>query len=44
MVKESKYCPRVTKRHFNKELFMTEKYDEDFHSSTNVGFVITLML
>ena len=31
MVKESKYCSRVTGKHFNKQLVMTEK--DNFQSS-----------
>ena len=34
MVKESKYCRRVTKKHFNKELVMTKEGNEKFESST----------
>ena len=35
MIKESKYCIDVTKReHFNKELAMTKKDNEDFRNST----------
>ena len=34
MVEESKYCTDVTKKHLNKNLAMTKKYDEDFNNST----------
>ena len=34
MVKESKYCSRVIKKHFNKELVMTKEDDNTFESST----------
>ena len=34
MVEERKYCSRVTKRHFNKELVMTKEDDKNFDSST----------
>ena len=40
MIEESKYCSDAIKKHFNKELVMTKKVDEDFEKSTNVGFVI----
>ena len=32
-VKESKYCCRVMKKHFNKELAMTKEDNESFESS-----------
>ena len=35
MIKESKYCSDVMKKHFNKELVMTKKDDEDFERSTS---------
>ena len=38
MVEKSKYCSNVMKKHFNKELVMTEKDAE------NVGFEIMFML
>ena len=34
MVEESKYCNRMMKKHFNKELVMTKEGDENFESST----------
>ena len=34
MIKESKYCAGIRKKHFNKELLMTKEDDEDFESST----------
>ena len=34
MIKESKYCSDVMKKHFNKELVMTKKDNEDFENST----------
>ena len=33
MIKESKYCSDVMRRHFNKELVMTKEDDEDFENS-----------
>ena len=35
MIKESKYCNDVVKKHFSKELVMTKKEDEEFENSTN---------
>ena len=34
MVVESKYFSDVMKNHFNKELVMAKKDDEDFYNST----------
>ena len=34
MIEESKYCSDVIKKHFNKELVMTKKDNEDFENST----------
>ena len=34
MIKESKYCTDIMKKHFNKELVMTKKDLEDFENST----------
>ena len=34
MVKESKYCSQVIKKHFNKELVITKEDDENFETST----------
>ena len=34
MIKESKYCSNVLKKHFSKELVMTKVDNEDFESST----------
>ena len=34
MVKESKYCSDVMKKHFSKGLVMTKKDNEDFKNST----------
>ena len=34
IIEESKYCSEVIKKHFNKELVMTKKEDEDFEIST----------
>ena len=36
MVKESKYCTNLMKKHFNKELVMTKKENEDFKTPPNV--------
>ena len=35
MIKESKYCSEVMKKHFNKEVVMTKKGNEVFRDSTN---------
>ena len=34
MIGKSKYCNDVMKKHFNKELVMTKKDNEDFENST----------
>ena len=34
MIEESKYCTNIMKKHFNKELVMTKKDDENFENST----------
>ena len=34
MIKESKYCSDVMKKHFNKELVMTNEDNEDFENAT----------
>ena len=34
MMEESKYCSVFMKKHFSKELVMTEKNNEDFENST----------
>ena len=34
MVKESKYCSPVMKKHFNKELVITKEDDQNVESST----------
>ena len=34
MVKESKYCIAVMKKHFNKELVITKEDDQNVESST----------
>ena len=46
MIKGSKYCSDVMKKHFNKELVMTKKIMEILGTLLNVGSVImiTLML
>ena len=33
MIEESKYCSDLMKKHFNKELLMTKKDNEDFENS-----------
>ena len=33
MIEESKYCSNLIKKHFNKELVMTEEDNEDFKNS-----------
>ena len=33
MIRENKYCSDVMKKHFNKELVMTNEGNEDFKSS-----------
>ena len=34
MIKETKYCSHVIKKHFNKELFMTKEDNKSFQVST----------
>ena len=34
MIKESKYCSEVKKKHFNKELLITKEKNEYFENST----------
>ena len=34
MIEESKYCSKVMKKHFNKELVMTKEDYKDFKNST----------
>ena len=34
IIKESKYCSELMKKHFNKELVMTKQDNEDFENST----------
>ena len=34
MIKESKYCSDVMKKHFNKELKITKKDNENFNNPT----------
>ena len=34
IIEESKYCSDVMKKHFNKELVMTNEDNEDFENST----------
>ena len=34
MIEESKYCSAAMKKHFNKELVITKKDNEDFKNST----------
>ena len=35
ILKENKYCKKVMKKHFNRNLIMSEKEEEQFHSSNN---------
>ena len=35
MIEENKYCSEVIKKHFNKELVMTKRDNEDVKNSTN---------
>ena len=35
MIKESKHCSCLMKKHFNKELALTKEDDGNFESSTN---------
>ena len=44
MIRESKNCSEVTKRHFNKELVMTKKLMKILRTLLNVGSVIILIL
>ena len=34
MIEESKYCSEVMKKHYNKEIVMTQEDNEDFENST----------
>ena len=43
-LKESKYCSDAMKKHFNKELVMTKKDDDDFQNSTKCWIVIMIIL
>ena len=44
IVKESKYCSDVTKKHFNKELLMIKKIMRILRTLLNVGPVIIIIL
>ena len=44
MIKESKYCSQVMKKHFNKDLVMTKKIKSILRTLLNVRSVIILML
>ena len=44
IIKESKYCNAVIKKHFNKQLEMTEKDMKDLRTLLNVGFMIMIIL
>ena len=44
MIEESKYCSDVMKKHFNKELVMTKKDNEDFESCTKCWICIMTIL
>ena len=46
MIKESKYCSEVMKKHFNKEFVMTKEDNEDLRTLHNIGSVkmITLLM
>ena len=44
MIEESKYCSGMMKKHFNKELAMTKKGNEDFGNSTKPWTVIMITL
>ena len=44
LIKASKYCSDVMKKHFNKELVMTKEDNEDFKTLLNVGFIIMIIL
>ena len=35
MIEENKYCSEVIKKHFNKELVMTKRDNEDVKNPTN---------
>ena len=44
MIQESKYCNDVMKKYFIKELVMTKKDNEDFENSSNVLFVMPMLM
>ena len=44
MIRESKYCSNVMKKHFNKELVMTKKDMKILRTSLIVGFVVMIIL
>ena len=44
MVKQSKYCSRVTKQLFNKELFTTKRMTKILKALQNIGFVTKVVL
>ena len=44
MIEESKYCSDVMKKHFNKELVMSKKENEDFENVGSVAMIILIMM
>ena len=44
MIKESKYCSHVMKKHFNRELVMSKENDENFESYTESCICDALLL
>ena len=44
MIKESKYCSDLMKKHFTKELVMTVKMLQILRNLRNVGFKVMVML
>ena len=44
MIKESKYCSHVMKKHFNRELVMSKENDENFESYTESSICDALLL
>ena len=44
MIKESKYCSEVMKKHFNKELVMTKEDNKVLRTLLNLGSMTMIML
>ena len=44
MIKESKYCSEVMKKHFNKELVLTKEDNKVLRTLLNIGSMTMIML